>query len=200
MNELAETVHGGAARGAAGAGLAKLVLFFAFAVFTVWIHYQVKFVRAPTWTGTVQALGALRVGARAPDFTTSDLDGHPVSLSGLRDRKAVLLEFWATWCPPCRMLKATLHEMRSELEATGVEVFTVNAGESPDRVRAFVDKAGDDFRTVLDNGRTISVRYGVRTLPTMVLVDRRGTVRRIHVGHLPETGELRDLLHRLAGE
>src|SRR5206468_3674784 len=110
MNELAETVHGGAARGAAGAGLAKLVLFFAFAV------------------------------------------------------------------------------------------FTVNAGESADRVRAFVGKAGDDFRTVLDNGRTMSVRYGVRTVPTMVLVDRRGTVRWIHVGHLPETGELRDLLHRLAGE
>ena len=56
------------------------------------------------------------------------------------------------------------------------------------------------WRRLLDGDGAISDRYGVRSLPTMVLIDKRGIVRWIHVGHLPETGELRDLLHRLAAE
>jgi len=200
MSELTERAPGLPAGAAAGASFAKAALLVAFAVLTIWIHYEVKFVRARGSGGTVQELGSTKVGAAAPDFSALDLDGREVSLSALRDQKAALLEFWATWCPPCRMVMATLHGMESELRAIGVEVFNMNEREPKDRVRAFVEKEGHDFRVLLDGDGAISDRYGVRSLPTMVLIDKRGIVRWIHVGHLPETGELRDLLHRLAAE
>jgi peroxiredoxin len=178
----------------------RLILALAFAAFTVWIHYQVKFVRARGAAGTVQELGATKVGAPAPEFAASDLDGHEVSLVSRRGEKIVLLEFWATWCPPCRMVMATLRGMRSELESAGVEVFNVNQRESTEDVRRFVEREHHEFRVVVDRDGAISDRYSVRSLPTMVLIDKRGIVRWIHVGHLPETGELQDLLHKLAAE
>jgi len=178
----------------------RLLLALAFAAFTVWIHYQVKYVRTLQPGGTVTELGDVKVGAPAPDFSVPDLGGYEVSLAARRGDKIVLLEFWATWCPPCRMVMATLHDMRAELDSAGVEVINVDQGEAPDDVRRFVGLEQQSFHVVLDRDGAVGERYGVRSLPTMVLIDKRGVVRWIHVGHLPETGELRDLLHQLPAE
>jgi len=180
--------------------LGRALLGLAFAAFTVWIHYEVKFVRAPAAGGTVQQLGALKVGTPAPDFDSADLTGSEVSLARLRDEHTVLLEFWATWCPPCRMVMETLRGMRTDLERAGVEVLKVNEAEPAVAVRRFVEREGDEFRVVLDSDGVIAERYGVVSMPTMVLIDRGGIVRWIHVGHLPETQELREELGRLTRE
>jgi peroxiredoxin len=171
----------------------------AFAAFSIWIHYQVKF-NSPSVRGTVEALGDLRIGAPAPPLTAVDLEGKTVSLESMRGEKTVLIEFWATWCPPCRMVLATLRRMEDALRANGVEVLSVDAGEDAEHVREFVAKEGTPFRVLLDPGSTIFADYRVVSLPTMFLVDKQGMVRWIHVGHMPETDELRSMIDRLAKE
>ena len=170
-----------------------------FAAFSVWINYEVKFV-LPTIAGTVEALGDLKLGAPAPPFSVSDLDGTTVALESMRGEKIVLVEFWATWCPPCRMVLATLRRMEPTLRDDNVEVLSVNQGEAAEQVRRFVASEGIPFHVVLDPDGAVSASYHVTSLPTMVLVDRRGTVRWIHVGHMPETDELREVLHQVAKE
>ncbi len=170
-----------------------------FAVFSVWINYEVKFV-LPKAAGTVAALGDLKLGTLAPAFRLSDLSGATVELEAMRGDKIVLVEFWATWCPPCRMVLATLRRMEQTLQEANVEVLSVNQGEAAEQVRQFVAKEGIPFHVVLDPDGAVSASYRVSSLPTMVLIDRRGTVRWIHVGHMPETDELRDVLRQVAKE
>ena len=100
-----------------------------FAVFSVWINYEVKFV-LPKAAGTVAALGDLKLGTLAPAFRLSDLSGATVELEAMRGDKIVLVEFWATWCPPCRMVLATLRRMEQTLQEANVEVLSVNQGEA----------------------------------------------------------------------
>ena len=170
-----------------------------FTVFSVWINYEVKFV-LPGVAGTVAALGDLKLGTQAPAFRLSDLAGATVELEGMRGDRIVLVEFWATWCPPCRMVLATLRRMEQTLREDNVEVLSVNQGEAAEQVRQFVAKEGIPFHVVLDPDGAVSASYRVTSLPTMVLIDRRGTVRWIHVGHMPETDELRDVLRQVAKE
>ena len=178
---------------------AVVAAMFAFAVFSVWINYEVKFV-LPEAAGTVAALGDLRIGSEAPRFSVSDLDGNNVTLESMRGEKVVLLEFWATWCPPCRMVLATLRRMEQTLHDEHVEVLSIDQAEAAEEVRRFVTREGTPFHVVLDVDGAVSRSYYVRSLPTMLLVDKRGTIRWIHVGHMPETDELRDVLHRIANE
>jgi len=170
-----------------------------FAIFSVWINYEVKFV-LPKVAGTVAALGDLKLGTPAPAFRLSDLSDATVELEAMRGDKIVLVEFWATWCPPCRMVLATLRRMEQTLQEANVEVLSVNQGEAAEQVRQFVAKEGIPFHVLLDPDGAVSARYRVSSLPTMVLIDRRGMVRWIHVGHMPETDELRDVLRQVAKE
>jgi peroxiredoxin len=167
-----------------------------FAAFTVWINYEVKFVHHAM--GTVGNLGDLALGAPAPSFSLADLDGAMVSLESLRGNKVVLVEFWATWCPPCRMVLATLRRMEQTLREENVEVLSVNQEETAEQVHQYVARDGTPFRVVLDPDGAVARRYGVTSLPTMVLIDKQGIIRWIHVGHMPETDELRDVLQRVA--
>lgn len=177
----------------------RVLAAVAFAVFTVWIHYEVKYRFEPAG-GSVTSLGTLAIGDRAPAFRALDLEGATVDLAAFQGRKAVLIEFWATWCPPCRMILATLRSMAKTLEEHGVEVLSVNQGESAEHVREYVKREGAPFHVVLDPDAEVSRQYQVSTLPTMFLVDRRGIIRWIRVGHMPETEELRELLDRIAAE
>jgi peroxiredoxin len=118
----------------------------------------------------------------------------------MRPEKIVLVEFWATWCPPCRMVLATLRRMEQTLREHNVEVLSVNQGESAAHVRQFIDQEEIPFHVVLDPDGAVSATYHVTSLPTMVLIDRHGMVRWIHIGHMPETDELRDVLEQVAKE
>ncbi len=139
------------------------------------------------------AAGAFpEVGAQAPDFTLETLHGETVSISDFRGQ-VVLVNFWATWCGPCRLEMPAIQE---QFESTDLVVLAVNFDESPAQVQAFVDELGLTFTTLLDPGGKIQLLYQVRGYPTSYFVDEEGTIQILHIGFMNEDqldGYMRDM-------
>lgn len=122
----------------------------------------------------------------APDFSLGDLNGDLVSLSSLKGR-FVILNFWATWCGPCRIEMPDLDQLYREHAAHGLTVLAVNMTQtdSVQAVEAFVDELDLSFPVLLDTtGEVSNQRYGVLGLPTTYFVDREGTIMRMQLGPL----------------
>jgi peroxiredoxin len=114
----------------------------------------------------------------APDFMLKTPDGTPVSLSDLHG-KVVLLNFWATWCPPCTLEMPELDALyRRYGDAKDFVVVGVDLEERPQEVASFAQQKDIAFPLLVDpNGRVIQEDYGIRTLPASVIVDREGRIR-----------------------
>ncbi len=166
-----------------------------FALASIAIHYEVKIAMHQRF-GSVQELGRLKVSAPAPDFTLQDLAGQTVSLSSLRG-KVVYIDFWATWCGPCRAALPGLQDLSEKLNDQGLEVVTIDQGESLDQVRSFVERKKYSFRVLLDPGSAVGNVYGVRGIPTSVLVDRNGIVQSISIGNVSTEEELKKQFDRM---
>ncbi|MBU6411166.1 MAG: TlpA family protein disulfide reductase [Verrucomicrobia bacterium] len=171
-----------------------------FAAASVAINYQVKFVMHHRSVGSVQEMGNIKVGQPAPDFTLRDLSGHAVALSAYRGRKIVLMDFWATWCGPCRMAMPGLQELADKYHGHGLEILSVNQGEPADHVRDFIQREKYTFHVVLDQNQAVGGQYGVQGIPTLVLVDKKGVVRWIRVGYSPNDDDLKKLVEKLTKE
>jgi peroxiredoxin len=156
-----------------------------FAAASIAIHYQVK-VAMHEHSGAVQELGRVKVGQPAPDFTLSDVDGKPIKMSSFGGRKAVLLDFWATWCGPCRMALPDLQALSDKYKERGLEVLAIDQGESADQVGYFLKRRDYLLQFLLDPNGAVGDSYGVRGIPTSVLVDKDGFVQAIFVGAAPE--------------
>lgn len=109
----------------------------------------------------------------APDFTLEDLSGRRVSLEQFRGR-VVFLNFWATWCVPCREEMPAMEKLYRELRDDGLDVVAVNFKESNQQVRKFFDELGLTFTALLDRDGTVSQEYGVWSLPLSYFIDRKG--------------------------
>jgi thiol-disulfide isomerase/thioredoxin/outer membrane lipoprotein-sorting protein len=120
-------------------------------------------------------------GKPAIDFTLKDLNGRAHSLKSLRG-KVVLLDFWATWCGPCRVTMPQVAKIHAEYKNRGVEVMSINVGESATKAGAYVKKNGYLFTTLLDQDHRVSSQYRVNGIPTLVVIDRAGTVSDYLVG------------------
>jgi len=117
----------------------------------------------------------------AAEMELSDLSGQPLRLSDLRGR-VVLLNFWATWCAPCRDEMPALKALARELGPRGLTVVGVNFRESKQDVEVFAREYGLDFPMLLDGEGRLAKRYQVYALPVTLLVDRRGMVVGTAVG------------------
>lgn len=172
-----------------------------FAVASLAIHYQVKVrMHQGQGGGSVRQMGNLKVGEAAPDFSLQDLTNRTVTLSSLRGEHVVLLDFWATWCGPCKMAMPSLQALQDEFKERGLEILSVNQGEPAEQVRNFISRKKYTFHVVLDQAQAIGSKYGVRGIPTLVVVDKRGLVQWLHVGYSPDTSDLHQLLQRLIQE
>jgi thiol-disulfide isomerase/thioredoxin len=124
------------------------------------------------------------VGAAAPAWTNvSALAGAPSSIAQLRGR-VVLLDFWASWCGPCRMLAPRLSALKEKLGAQGLTVVGITTDEA-ERAAVFAEKHQMRYGIVVDKDGDTSRAYGITGLPTMLLVDKKGVVREVFVGFDP---------------
>lgn len=128
---------------------------------------------------------APQIGQPAPDFTLLDLEGRPVSLSGFRG-STVLMNFWATWCPPCRKEFPELVRLYDRNAGRGLVVLSVDLQERPEIVRRFAEGFGARFPIVIDQKGDVGGQYRLLGLPTTLFIDADGILRAQHVGVLTE--------------
>ncbi|MFH2053949.1 MAG: TlpA disulfide reductase family protein [bacterium] len=136
------------------------------------------------------------VGQLAPDFTLSALDGESLTLSGLRG-KTVLLDFWDTWCPPCREAMPHLQDISHEFSEDVVVVGIAAGQEGEAKVRSFVGTRGLTFPMAIGSPQVFQ-DYRVSSLPTTYLVDGRGIVRKMWIGGQPKA-EYEGMIRQIAG-
>jgi peroxiredoxin len=140
----------------------------------------------------------VKVGDKAPNFRLQDLAGNVVSLSELRG-KVVLLNFWATWCGPCRVEMPSMEQLYRTLPRGEFEILAVSTDPQGVTVtRPFQQEIGLTFPILHDPDMRIGLTYGARSLPMTVMVDRRGIVRqKIFGAHDWDSPEARDLIRQL---
>lgn len=143
-------------------------------VLAIAAYELVPFFAAPAARGGgPQALA----GEPAPLYALFDDRGRPVSLLQYRGR-IVLMNLWASWCPPCRAEMPDLQRLQTAYARDGIAIVGVNEGESPQRARSFADSLGIRFPVWIDENERYGRTYAALGLPTTIVLDRRGVVVR----------------------
>lgn len=131
--------------------------------------------------GAVVTTPAPRENHPAPDFTLLDLAGAPVRLSDLRGQ-VVLINVWATWCPPCRAEMPMIQAAYTQYHEEGFTVLAVNQREEPRTVAAYMTQSELTFPALLDRDGTVISAYQASVLPSSFFIDKAGVVRAVYRG------------------
>jgi peroxiredoxin len=126
-----------------------------------------------------------KVGDVAFDFTLRNLQGKAVSLSDYRGKK-VMLNFWATWCGPCRVELPGMIKLYDELSGKGFVILAVNLREDHDQVAGFVEQNKMRFPVLLDSEGSVGTAYFVRGIPTTVFINDQGIIQAVQMGTLTD--------------
>lgn len=118
---------------------------------------------------------------KAIDFTLKDLNGNKVSLSGFKG-KNVYLNFFATWCPPCRGEMPDIEKMYQKYKDKDFVFLAVDLGEDKDTVKSFIEKNKFSFNVVLDSDQSLGGKYNISAIPVSVFIDKKGNVAAKKVG------------------
>jgi peroxiredoxin len=142
-----------------------------------------------------------REGFAAPDFTLEILDGGEVRLSSLRG-KAVVINLWASWCPPCRAEMPALQAAYEAERDRGLEIIAINTTfqDQEHDARRFVEEFGLTFPIALDRSGTVSRQYLLRALPSTFFVGRDGVIRKVIIGGPMSEATIRSTVDELLGE
>ena len=149
---------------------------------------------ACTASETTQRQG-VEEGIQARDFTLETLDGGRVSLSDYHG-SVVLINFWATWCPPCRAEIPDFEQVYREYKVQGFAILGVNEQEAGETVRPFVDQLGVSYPVLLDASGKVANEYRALGLPMSILVGRDGVIHTRHIGFL-SADTLKERLEKL---
>lgn len=133
--------------------------------------------RKGTRSGTVSS----KQPRPAPDFTLPELSGKPLKLSDYHGR-VVLLDFWATWCEPCRAEIPHFVELQDNYGSQGLQIIGVSMDDSPDPVPAFYKQFKMNYPVIMGNAQIGEEYGGVLGLPIAFIIDRQGLIRAKHMG------------------
>ncbi len=149
-----------------------LTTLFSFSIYAAWEQPELGY-----------DLSKLSKPIDAPNFVLEDMDEYEYDFSEYRG-KVVLLNFWATWCPPCRREMPSMERVYQKLKGENFTVIAINQMEDGDRVFAFTGTLDTQptFNILLDSKSQVSQRYGVRGLPTTYLIDKKGKIRYRAIG------------------
>jgi peroxiredoxin len=135
------------------------------------------------FTGSSLASSGL-TGQTAPDFVLKSATGENLRLSEYRG-DVVMINFWATWCGPCRQEMPLLDELYTRYQRVGFNLLGVNIDDDSRRAMAMVNELGISFPVLFDEDKKVSKLYEVEAMPLTLLLDREGTVRHVHYGYQP---------------
>jgi thiol-disulfide isomerase/thioredoxin len=154
-------------------------------------------VMAPVLVGEVLAGEAT---GPAAEFSLPSRTGGTVSLRGLKGQ-VVLINFWATWCGPCRKEMPLLEQIQKKYASLGFTMLGVNVEEDTTMMDAFLKDVPVSFPILLDPANGVSKLYNVAAMPSTVIVDRKGNVRYIHQGYKPgDESKYQDMIRQLIRE
>ena len=129
------------------------------------------------------AMAAIAPSSTAPDFTLHTMNGPNMRLQEQRG-KVVMINFWATWCGPCRQEMPHLSRLYDKYRASGFVLMGINVDDDTRNAAAVAAKLGVGFPVLLDTDKQVSRLYDLSTMPSTVLIDRDGKVRFVHRGYL----------------
>ena len=134
------------------------------------------------WIAGAEAAGfETRAALPAPELKAHDLGGAPRTLADYRG-KVVLLNFWATWCPPCQREMPSLERLRTKMAGRPLEIVAISSAETPAEVNAYLSKMKLGFPVLLDTDSSNTRRWKVFALPTTFVLDAEGRVRHVLTG------------------
>ncbi|EGQ19671.1 thiol-disulfide oxidoreductase ResA [Sporosarcina newyorkensis 2681] len=127
----------------------------------------------------------LKVGDDAPDFALVDLNGESHQLSDYKGQ-GVFLNFWGTWCAPCKKEMPAMGRQYEVYKDQGVQILAVNIAESDLKVRTFAEQYGMIFPTLIDKTKGVMQSYNIKPLPTTLLINPEGKIVKIITGEMSE--------------
>ncbi len=152
---------------------------------------------APAMAGEVSPAAS---SPPAAAFSLQSRDGAPVSLASLKGQ-VVLINFWATWCGPCRKEMPLLEQIHAKYAPLGFAMIGVNVEEDTRMMNAFLKDVPVKFPILLDPANSVSKLYNVSAMPSTVIVDRKGNIRFVHQGYQPgDEGTYQDVIRQLIRE
>jgi peroxiredoxin len=125
------------------------------------------------------------VGKKAAEFALPDVNGEEVALQSFRG-KVVLLNFWATWCGPCREELPELDRVQEKFRKRGFAVVAVTVDNELENIRSFLKKYSLKLQALWDRRKKVADAYAVEKMPSSYLIDRNGVIRFVHHGYNPE--------------
>jgi peroxiredoxin len=137
-----------------------------------------------------------QTGKPAPDFYFENPEGEDTSLSQLQGRP-VLLNFWATWCGPCRSEMPFLQQVHQDRPEDEMVLLAINVGEGSSQVSQFMESAGFTFTVLLDKQAAVAQKYNVTGIPATFFIDREGVIQDVQVGAFQSQAEIENILNRL---
>lgn len=179
--------------------IVTIVIFFTVDIYLNWQkedqkekdeirHEQTESVNAKIKSG-------LKVGDKAPNFILKTLSGEKVNLSDLIGKK-VILNFWATWCPPCREEMPAMEQVYQKYKNQEVEIVAVNSTvgkETVDKVKKFTEELNITFPIPLDVEAEVFKVYQIYGLPTTYFINTKGVIHFVHFGPMDESFMIQEL-------
>jgi peroxiredoxin len=158
---------------------ALTILFLGlFAAFSITLKTELRREKSP--------LAALKIGEVMPDFELPDSSGKTVKLSEvLRDKKLVMVNFWATWCGPCRVEMPSFEKLYNEQKNSGFTILAIAEDKDRAKVDHYLEGKPVSFPVLLDQDGALAKQFKIESFPTTVLLDAEGKIQEVHEGVQP---------------